>query len=405
MLKLRLNSSPTSTTALTLSEEYDEIQKANIFPTVQEDQSVTSRTSVDMSATSSGSANNAEESPAAPPAPSASVVEDLKAEIESLRQQLAERDLTVNELHNQIQEDKRAHDKLQTRWDLFFGSDKAMSSSSMSMSTRRLQSSSTNSSPASDSTTLSPTDMLKLTKHMDQLEEEKEACVQKTIKLAVALAESKAKCSTLESQVEEMQNIILIQNKNCSPLGFLSGGSTTPSTSTHGFPLNKSTHSTTPASASASSAGKGKVRRRASMGGVPPPMDSFLAVSEIQLNDDSHNSNSVNMEQQGHVSISLDDECESSLQQNSHMERERDFNDIDSCCFSLESESLGWSGRPMSYLSERSNRSDRGASRSASMNTTTTPKGGSNPLAKGLREFRNMISTKKVEQQQMSYES
>jgi len=243
-------------------EEYDEIQNANIFPSAEADDGVGAcplpdshhsasiegcpspirMTTKTTSTTSTSPSTTAEMSEA----------DKLRQEVEFLRQQLAERDGTVNELHQQIQEDKNAHKKLQAKWDLFFGSVSSGSGSGSGMSTTSYGGNrSTSPTPASSSSSRGgrnnydssmdgssrslmnvsshhtpknngagggpiPTEhkhqLLRLNTAMEKLESEKEACMQKTLKLAVQLAETKAKVSTLESQLDEYKNVILYQN-------------------------------------------------------------------------------------------------------------------------------------------------------------------------------------------------
>lgn len=366
-------------------EEYDEIQAANIFPSVQEDASVASGTplnlTLDLSNRGSEHTNSHE-------------VDQLKAQVESLRQQLAERDSSVNELQRQIQTDKRAHDKLKERYELFMGTSGSVSTSSNSMSmtasthsmhttgtsTRRLNNTSDNNAPLrrvntldsarrtdNDSTSLSTADMQRLHHHMDQLEADKDASLQKTLKLSVALAESKAKCSELESQLEEYQHVMGIQSNN-----HLFGGTKKKETSAAKTP--KTT---------------GRAKRRGSTG----IMDSFLIpITDIRLNDSNISDVNLDSDVEGGmdrsnktIDIDMDGDGDHDEYGDSFQEDTTEGTDT-----------LGWSGRgALSYFSERGSgntRRGRLARSQSSKESSGSNSNKGNALTNGLRGFRGMIS-------------
>ncbi|CAB9516540.1 expressed unknown protein [Seminavis robusta] len=295
----RLNASPTST--MSTLDYYDEVPLFTPSPKLEQQQqqqqsqqapppdclSASATASVTSSSTFFMDEDSSERS--------------LRAQIESLRQQLAERDLTVNELQRQMQEDKRHHDKLQQRWDLFFSSSNntttttpsSLMSDSSTRGDRRSnmgRGTSYRSAPytgktedSMKTTTMTALEVQKLNDRMDQLEAEKEAALQKAIKLSVALADTRATVSTLESQLEESQRIIAAQNTSTGILlGF--GRRTAPpppppiaSKSSHGKKQKKksSSRSTSP-----------KPTTKATTTTTLPPVDQASSLGDIELNDD-----------------------------------------------------------------------------------------------------------------------
>jgi hypothetical protein len=248
-----------------------------------------------------------------------SETQTLRAHVESLRQQLAERDTTVNQLQRQIQQDKRHHDKLQQKWKLFFGSH------------------ATTPSPRSNSSSTS-VELGRLHEHLEQLERDKNAALSKAVQLSVALAESRAAVSTLQDELEEARNIIQLQHNNTSismpaMLRIKRQSPSTPVDAVAGT-SNDRNHPVTPT----------KQQQQ------PPFLEasSPLCITDIQLEDDDDEDPMTSPERHG------DDQSRSMAEE-------------------LESESLSsWSQRPcLGYFSERSDYSSR-RTRGRNPNNITT---------------------------------
>jgi hypothetical protein len=145
----------------------------------------------------------------------------LRAQVESLRQQLGERDAIVNQLQRQIQQDKRNHDKLQKKWNLFFGFGTSANTNTnpnaaASTSTITSMASSPRSTSSIHSNTTNNAELVRVKEHLEQLERDKNAALSKAIQLSVALAESRAAVSTLQAQLEESRTIIRLQQNTAN---------------------------------------------------------------------------------------------------------------------------------------------------------------------------------------------
>jgi hypothetical protein len=109
---------------------------------------------------------------------------DLKVEVEFLRQQLVERDTKINSLQQQVQEGKRNTGRLQSRLNIFLGG------------------------PNNKDDVSAHGKMMRVYKQLQDVEQERDDYRNKSIELAVSLADTKAKVSTLESSLEEYHALV-----------------------------------------------------------------------------------------------------------------------------------------------------------------------------------------------------
>lgn len=191
-------------------------------------------------------------------------------EVEFLRQQLAERDLKINELQQELQATKRQNEKLSNRLSTVWGNTSTCTSGSGGKEDGNAR-------------------LYRLNQHLEKLELEKEQNMQKTVQLSVALAESKARVSELEGDLEEYKALVMRQEgkghrktKKVSAAGISDPRAATLATNSCHLPTSSSTNTNRPTATTTPTMASSRTGLFARLGG---------SLREIHHNHSSHKHN------------------------------------------------------------------------------------------------------------------